>query len=444
MPGEIVAADVAWMLVASALVMLMVPGLSLFYGGMVQGKNVLSTLMHSFGALAVVTVVWALWGYSLAFGESVKGFVGSTTHLGMAGVGQEAKGTLPHLLFFLFQGTFAAITPALISGAYAERLKFSAFLLFTVLWSTLVYAPVAHWVWAADGWLLKLGALDFAGGAVVHLTSGVSAFVVAKYLGPRRGYPHVRHAPHNLTFTLLGAGLLWFGWFGFNAGSALAANGLAALAATNTHLAAAAGAVAWGVVDLLRVKKVTALGAASGLVAGLVGITPAAGFVAPLGALAIGAAAGAVCYGGVLLKERLGYDDSLDVVGVHGVGGLLGALLTGVLATTSVNPAGANGLLHGGGLALLGKQALGVVAVAAFTALLTLAILKVVHALLGLRVDAEAEYEGLDAHLHGERAYSTGTSGSALASHGTHREAPPAAAASGKEKLPVGAMPVAD
>ncbi len=432
----------AWVLVASALVMLMVPGLALFYGGMVQGKNVLSTLMHSFGALAVVTVVWALWGYSLAFGESVKGLVGSTTHVGMADVGQEAKGTLPHLLFFLFQGTFAAITPALISGAYAERLKFSAFLLFTVLWSTLVYAPVAHWVWAADGWLLKLGALDFAGGAVVHLTSGVSALVVAKYIGRRRGHPQVRHAPHNLTFTLLGAGLLWFGWFGFNAGSALAANGLAALAATNTHLAAAAGAVAWGVVDLIRVKKVTALGAASGLVAGLVGITPAAGFVAPLGALAIGAAAGAVCYGGVLLKERLGYDDALDVVGVHGVGGLLGAVLTGVFATTAVNPAGANGLLHGGGLALLGKQVLGVVAVAAFTALLTLAILKAVQALIGLRVDAEAEYEGLDTHLHGERAYSSGTSGSALASHGPHREHAPAVTAS--EKLPVGAMPVAE
>jgi Amt family ammonium transporter len=442
MPGEIVGADVAWVLVASALVMLMVPGLALFYGGMVQGKNVLSTLMHSFGALAVVTVVWALWGYSLAFGESVKGLVGGATHVGMAGVGQEAKGTLPHLLFFLFQGTFAAITPALISGAYAERLKFSAFLLFSVLWSTLVYAPVAHWVWSADGWLLKLGALDFAGGAVVHLTSGVSALVVAKYIGHRRGYPQVRHAPHNLTFTLLGAGLLWFGWFGFNAGSALAANGLAALAATNTHLAAAAGAVAWGVVDLVRVKKVTALGAASGLVAGLVGITPAAGFVAPLGALAIGAAAGAVCYGGVLLKERLGYDDSLDVVGVHGVGGTLGALLTGVLATTAVNPAGANGLLYGGGLALLGKQALGVVAVAAFTSLLTLAILKLVHAVIGLRVDAETEYEGLDAHLHGERAYSSGSSGSSLASHGTHREPTPVAAPS--EKVPLGVMPATE
>ncbi|QRN93177.1 ammonium transporter [Archangium violaceum] len=439
MSGGIVGADVAWVLVASALVMLMVPGLALFYGGMVQGKNVLSTLMHSFGALAVVTVVWALWGYSLAFGESQGGLIGGATHLFMKGVGQEAKGTLPHILFFLFQGTFAAITPALISGAYAERLKFSAFLLFTVLWATFVYAPVAHWVWAADGWLLKLGALDFAGGAVVHLTSGVSALVVALVVGRRKG---ARQPPHNLAFTLLGAGLLWFGWFGFNAGSALAANELAAVAATNTHLAAAAGAVAWGIVDLIRLKKVTALGAASGLVAGLVGITPAAGFVAPMGALAIGLLAGAVCYGGVLLKEHFRYDDALDVVGVHGVGGALGALLTGVFATVAVNPAGADGVLAAGNWALLGKQALSILAVAAFSALLTFVLLKVVQAVVGLRVDDEAEFEGLDPHVHGERAYHTGMSLGSGHGHGSSapREVP-SAQASASEKAPLSAEP---
>jgi Amt family ammonium transporter len=439
MPGGIVGADVAWVLVASALVMLMVPGLALFYGGMVQGKNVLSTLMHSFGALAVVTVVWALWGYSLAFGESHGGLIGGATHLFMKGVGTEAKGTLPHLLFFLFQGTFAAITPALISGAYAERLKFSAFLLFTVLWATFVYAPVAHWVWAPDGWLLKLGALDFAGGAVVHLTSGVSALVVALVVGRRRG---ARQPPHNLALTLLGAGLLWFGWFGFNAGSALGANELAALAATNTHLAAAAGAVAWGLVDLVRLKKVTALGAASGLVAGLVGITPAAGFVSPGSALAIGLLAGGACYGGVLLKERLGYDDALDVVGVHGVGGALGALLTGVFATVAVNPAGADGLLAGGNWTLVGKQALSLLAVATFSALLTFVLLKVVQAVVGLRVDAEAEYEGLDPHVHGERAYHTGGISLGMGGHGpTPREAPATEASAPKKKAPLGPKP---
>ncbi|WP_395807329.1 ammonium transporter [Archangium minus] len=435
MSAGIVGADVAWVLVSCALVMLMVPGLALFYGGMVQGKNVLSTLMHSFGALAVVTVVWALWGYSLAFGETQGGLIGGTTHLFMKGVGLEARGTLPHTLFFLFQGTFAAITPALISGAYAERLKFSAFLLFTVLWATFVYAPVAHWVWASDGWLLKLGALDFAGGAVVHLTSGVSALVVALVVGRRKGS---RQPPHNLTFTLLGAGLLWFGWFGFNAGSALAANELAALAATNTHLAAASGAVAWGIVDLVRLKKVTALGAASGLVAGLVGITPAAGFVSPMGALAIGLLAGTVCYGGVLLKEHLHYDDALDVVGVHGVGGALGALLTGVFATVAVNPAGADGLLAGGNWALVGKQALSVLAVAAFSALLTFVLLKVVQAVVGLRVEDEAEFEGLDLHVHGERAYHSGI---AMGSPSlTPREAPPAEA-SAPAQAPLNAEP---
>jgi Amt family ammonium transporter len=325
----------------------------------------------------------------------------------MSGVGQEAKGTIPHLAFFLFQGTFAAITPALISGAYAERIKFSSFLLFTVLWSTFVYAPVAHWVWGADGWLLKLGALDFAGGAVVHLTSGISALIVALVLGKRQGYPSVRHAPHNIPMTLLGAGLLWFGWFGFNAGSALAANGLAAAAAVNTHLAAAAGALGWCMVEMLRQRKATGIGAASGLVAGLVVITPAAGFVEPMSALLMGAVGGVACYGGVLLKNKLGYDDALDVVGVHGVGGALGAVLTGVFATVAVNSAGANGLVAGGGVTLLGKQLLSILAVGAFSAVATFGILKLVGMTVGLRVEKDEELEGLDATLHGESAYST-------------------------------------
>ena len=408
-------ADTAFVLVAAALVMLMVPGLALFYGGMVQGKNVLSTVMHSFAALAVATLVWALWGYSLAFGESVGGLVGGLEHVGMRGIGLEPRGTIPHLLFFFFQATFAGITPALISGAFAERMRFSAFLLFTVLWVTLVYAPVAHWVWSEDGWLLKLGALDFAGGAVVHLTSGISALVMAVVLGKRRSWPKVRHPPHNLTLTLLGAGLLWFGWFGFNGGSALGAGGLAVLAATNTHLAAASGAIAWGAVEWMRVKKVTALGVASGLVAGLVGVTPAAGFVPPLAAVAIGLSCGALCYGGVLLKERLAYDDALDAFGVHGLGGAAGALLTGVFASVAVNAAGADGLAFGGGLSLLGKQALSLVAVGAWSALLTWGLAIAVRRVVGLRVDAEEEFDGLDMHLHGERAYSFGLGSGTMA-----------------------------
>jgi Amt family ammonium transporter len=411
---QINAGDTAWLLVSTGLVMLMTPGLALFYGGMVQSKNVLSTFMHSFFALALVTLQWALLGYSLAFGASHGGVVGGLDFIGLRGVGAEAHGSVPHLLYMAYQGMFAVITPALVSGAFAERMKFSAYCLFTVLWTTLVYDPVAHWVWAPGGWLARLGALDFAGGTVVHWTSGLSALVVAVVLGKRLGYPSARHHPHNLTMTVLGAGILWFGWFGFNAGSALAADGVAALALVNTHLAAAAGAAAWGLVEGWRFGKVTMLGVASGLVAGLVGITPAAGFVGPMGALAIGAFTGVVCYGGVLMKGKLGYDDSLDAFGVHGLGGAFGAILTGVLALRAVNPAGDDGLVASGSFALLGKQLVGLVAAGAYAAAVTYLLLKVLEKAVGLRVTRDQEREGLDTALHGEIGYTLGNSASAL------------------------------
>ncbi|MBI4510989.1 MAG: ammonium transporter [Deltaproteobacteria bacterium] len=402
--------DTAWLLVSTALVMLMTPGLALFYGGMVQGKNVLSTFMHSFFALGIITIQWVVIGYSLAFGTTNFGLIGGLDFAFLKGVGMEPKGTVPHILFMMYQGMFAIITPALIAGAFAERMKFSAYCLFTLLWATLVYDPIAHWVWGPDGWLLKMGALDFAGGTVVHLSSGISALVAALMIGKRLGYPHARHQPHNLTMTVLGAGILWFGWFGFNAGSALSSGGLSALALANTHVAAAAGAVAWGLVELLRIGKVTMLGIASGLVAGLVGITPAAGFVSPMAAVAIGVAAGVVCYGGVLLKGKFGYDDALDAFGVHGVGGAAGALLTGVFASKAFNAAGADGVLHGNpGLFL--TQLIGVGAAAAYAAIVSFVILKVIDVTVGLRVDSDEEREGLDAVLHGESGYTLGLTG---------------------------------
>ena len=400
--------DTAWLLVSTALVMLMTPGLALFYGGMVQRKNVLSTLMHSFFALGLVSLQWALFGYSLAFAPTHGGLIGGLDFALLRDVGlgpRDASSTVPHILFMMYQGMFAVITPALISGAFAERMKFSAYALFTLLWATLVYDPLAHWVWGGDGWLAKKGALDFAGGTVVHLSSGASALVVAVVLGKRNGYPTVRHPPHDLTMTLVGAALLWFGWFGFNAGSALASNGLAALALTNTHLAAAAGAVSWALVELVRIRKATALGVASGLVAGLVGITPAAGFVSPMAAIAIGLLSGVVCFGGVLIKGKFGFDDALDAFGVHGVGGALGALLTGVFAQKAFNAAGNDGLLAGNP-GLMGVQLVGVGAAAAYAVLVSFLLLKVVDKLVGLRVDLDAERDGLDPALHGESAYS--------------------------------------
>lgn len=405
--NEINGSDTAWILVSTALVLMMTPGLALFYGGMVRAKNVLSTFMHSFFAMGIVTVTWVTVGYSLAFGETKGGLVGGAQHLFLAGVGLEPREgtTVPHLLFMAFQMMFAIITPALISGAYAERLKFSTYAVFTALWSVVIYAPLCHWVWGPGGWLLKRGALDFAGGTVVHLSSGVSALVFAIVLGKRTGYPKRKAPPHNLTMTLLGAGLLWVGWFGFNAGSSLGANGLAALALVNTHVAAGVGAMAWAGAEWLRHGKPSSLGVASGLVAGLVAITPAAGFVGPMSAMLIGLLAGVACYGGVLLKNKAGYDDSLDVFGVHGVGGMLGAVLTGVFASKVWNPAGQDGLLKGGTNVFV-EQLIGVGAAAAFAGVGTFALLKVLDKVMGLRAQRDEELEGLDTTLHGEEAYS--------------------------------------
>ena len=401
--------DTAWLLISTGLVMLMTPGLAMFYGGMVQGKNVLSTFMHSFFALGLVSVQFAVIGYSLAFGPTQHGIIGGFDYVGLDGITETSMhGSVPTLAFVAYQCMFAVITPALISGAFAERMKFSAFALFTLAWTTLVYDPIAHWTWGPGGWLAKLGAIDYAGGTVVHLSSGISALVVALVLGKRRGYPSVRHPPHDLTMTVIGAGILWFGWFGFNAGGA-GANGTAALALLNTHLAAAAGALTWSIVEGGRIRKVTMLGVASGLVAGLVAITPAAGYVSPLVAIVIGIAAGGICYGAVLLKSRLGYDDALDAFGVHGVGGATGALLTGLFARAALN----NG--DGGGLSLVGKQAISIGAAGAWAAVVTFVLLKFLDLTIGLRVDQETEHDGLDGALHGESAY--GSPGSTA--HGT-------------------------
>ena len=396
--------DTAWLLVSTALVLFMTPGLALFYGGMVRRKNVLATLMHSFAALPLVTLQWVLVGYSLSFGPSRGGLIGGLDFVGLQGLASEAHGTVPHLAFCAFQMMFAVITPALIAGAFAERMKFSAYAVFVLLWSTIVYDPIAHWVWNDNGWLAKMGALDFAGGTVVHLGAGISALVCAVVLGKRTGYPHERHVPHNLTMTLLGSGVLWFGWFGFNAGSALGSNGLASLALVDTHVAAAAGAAAWVLVEWAQRGKPTALGIASGLVAGLVGITPAAGYVAPWAAIVIGAAAGVVCYFAVVSKERLGYDDTLDAFGVHGVGGALGAILTGVFASKALNDAGRDGVIHGNAGQLV-PQLVGVAAVGAYAAVMTLIILKIIDKLIGLRVPVADEREGLDSTEHGEQGY---------------------------------------
>lgn len=408
------AADTTWVLVSTALVLLMTPGLALFYGGMVSTRNVLSTLMHSFFAMGLITIVWILFGYSLAFGPG-NAWVGDLSMLGLKGVGPEPNGVLnlvdgklepfitniPHLAFMGFQMMFAVITPALISGAFAERLKFKAYAIFIVLWSALVYSPVAHWVWHPHGWIFQDGGLDFAGGLVVHAISGVSALVFALVIGKRK-----RPAPpHNLPMVLTGAGLLWFGWFGFNAGSALGANGLAATALVNTHIAAAAAMLSWLFVESLKHKKATALGAASGLVAGLVIITPCAGFVSPMSSMWIGLIGGAVCFGGVMLKSKLGYDDALDAFGVHGVGGITGGLLLGVFADKAWNEAGQNGLLLGES-ALFVANLKGTVVGCAYAALATFVIIKLIDLTVGLRVREEVEEEGLDQHLHGERAYS--------------------------------------
>jgi Amt family ammonium transporter len=403
--------DTAWLLTSAALVLMMTaPGLALFYGGMVRQKNALATLMQSFIIMAVISVQWVLWGYSLAFGPDVGGIVGNLDYVGLSGVGQEPfatySKTVPHQAFMLFQMMFAIITPALITGAFAERMKFSAFLLFTVLWATFVYDPLAHWVWADGGWLRGLGALDFAGGTVVHISSGVSALVCAIMLGRRRGFGHQPMPPHNLPLTVIGAALLWVGWFGFNAGSALEANGLAVSAFLATNTGAAAAALGWMFTEWVTRGKPTVLGAASGAVAGLVAITPAAGFVGPVASIVIGAVAGFLCYSACNLKSRLGYDDSLDVVGVHGVGGTWGALATGIFASKAVNSAG-SGLLDGNP-GQVWTQIVAVLATMALAVVLTTVILKIVDAAVGLRVTDEEEVAGLDLSQHSETAYTFG------------------------------------
>ena len=407
-------ADTAWVLVSSALVLMMiVPGIALFYGGMVRQKNVLATLLQSFAVLCVVSLQWVLFGYSLAFGPDQGGVLGGLDWSGLRGIGPAPypayAATIPHQAFMLFQMMFAAFTPALITGAFAERKRFSSFLLFTILWTTLVYDPLAHWVWSENGFLHKLGALDFAGGTVVHLSSGASALVCAIVLGKRRGYPSQPMPPHNLPLTLVGAGLLWFGWFGFNAGSALEASGVAVNAFLTTNTAAAAAALAWMAAEWNLRGKPTALGTASGAVAGLVAITPACGYVGPIAAMAIGAVGGLLCFAGCHLKARLGYDDSLDVVGIHGVGGIWGALATGLFAWKAINAGGGNGLFHGNAHQL-GVQLVAVLATIALAVPATFLILKVVDATLGLRVDTEDELTGLDLTQHSENAYVLGGS----------------------------------
>ncbi|MDC0766197.1 ammonium transporter [Streptomyces sp. HD] len=405
--------DTAWLLAATALVLLMTPGLALFYGGMVRTKSVLNMLMMSFVSIALVTVVWLACGYSLAFGDDIAGgLIGGLDHAGMAGIGPDSvQGTVPTLLFATFQLTFAIITAALVSGAVADRAKFGAWIVFVPVWALLVYVPVAHWTWGPGGWILDhLGALDFAGGLPVEITSGASGLALCLVLGPRLGFKKDAMRPHNLPMVVLGAGLLWFGWFGFNAGSALGANGLAAAVFLNTLAAGCTGLLGWLFVEQKRDGHPTTLGAASGAVAGLVAITPSCGSVSLLGALVIGLAAGVVCSYAVSWKFRFNYDDSLDVVGVHLVGGVIGTLLIGVFATATMT-GGAEGLLHGGGFAQLGKQLVAIVAVAAYAFLVTFGIGKVIDRVMGFRASEDQEHTGLDLTVHAESAYDHGVLG---------------------------------
>jgi ammonium transporter, Amt family len=401
-------ADTVWILISSALVMLMTPGVALFYGGMVRRKNLLSTMMMSFACLGLVGLLWVLYGYSLTFGGDHGGIIGGFDFLGLMNVGQDPSPTyattVPHLAFMVFQAMFAIITVALFTGAIVERVRFSALLIFSVLWLTLVYAPVAHWVWGSGGWLARLGVLDFAGGAVVHINAGVSALALVLLLGKRRGFPQEAMEPNNIPLVVLGAGLLWFGWFGFNAGSALTSGGLAASAFVATNTAAAAAAFTWMMLNW-RQRRPTILGLVTGAVAGLATVTPAAGYIPPLAAIPVGAIAAVACFYAMLfLKTRLGFDDSLDVFSVHGVGGILGMLFVGVFASLAVNPAGAAGLVSGNGMQLA-RQALGVAAVGAYAFIVTWVLGKLVDVTIGLRVNQTEETLGLDLSQHGERAY---------------------------------------
>jgi Amt family ammonium transporter len=407
-PAKIDTGDTAWVLTSAALVLMMtIPGLAFFYGGLVRVKNVLATLMQSFFMVAIITLQWVLIGYSLGFAPG-NGLIGSLDWIGLQGVGLEPNAsyaaTIPHQAFMIFQMMFAVITPALMTGAFAERMKFSAFVLFSLLWATLIYDPLAHWVWGTGGWLRELGALDFAGGTVVHISSGVSALVAILIIGKRSGFGKTSTAPHNLPFAVLGAALLWVGWFGFNAGSALGGNGLATSAFVVTHVAAASATLGWVLAEWVISGKPTILGAASGAVAGLVAITPGSGFVSPLSAIIIGLAGGVICFTAVMMKSRLGYDDSLDVVGVHGVGGIFGALATGIFASKAINSAGADGLIYGN-VALMKAQLIAVGATVAFAVVGTVVILYVLKAVIGLRVNEDEERLGLDLSQHSESAY---------------------------------------
>jgi Amt family ammonium transporter len=400
--------DTAWLLASASLVMLMTPALGFFYGGLVRKKNVLATIMHSFFILCLISVQWVLWGYTLAFGPDIGGIIGGFDWLALRGVGMEPNpdyaATVPHQAFMVFQMMFAVITPALITGAFAERKRFKAFVVFTLLWATLVYDPVAHWVWGVGGWLRMLGALDFAGGTVVHITSGVSALVAALVLGRRRGLGSEALEPHDATMTVLGASLLWFGWFGFNAGSALTSGGLAASAFVVTNTAAAMAALTWMTVSWLHKGAPSVLGASAGAVAGLVAITPASGYVDVSAAIVIGLGAGTICYLAIQLTKRLRVDDALDVFGVHGVGGAWGAVATGLFASSAVNSAAANGLVNGNP-AQLGIQLVAVSVVVAYAGVMTFVILKVINLFVALRVPEQDEVLGLDASQHREAAY---------------------------------------
>ncbi len=416
--------NTAWVLASCALVLFMTPGLAFFYAGMVRSKNVLGMLMQNFFSMGLVSVLWALVGFSLAFGDGGK-FIGDFSHVGLKGLGAvdaiipgfigddgTSALTIPAILFVTFQLMFAIITPALITGATADRMKFKGWVLFLGGWLLLVYSPVAHWVFSPTGWLFDLGALDFAGGTVVHINAGIAALVVILVLGKRKGWPGEAMPPHSLPLTLLGTGILWFGWFGFNAGSALAADGIAAQAFLNTNNAAAAAMLGWLIVEKLKGGHATTLGAASGAVAGLVAITPCAGFVGGVAPLVIGFVAGVVCFLAIQLKFKFGYDDALDVVAVHLVGGIIGSLLLGFFADVSINPAGADGAFFGGGMELLGKQAAAVGATLAWSGTISFILAKVIQATVGLRTSDEEETQGLDLSQHAESAYSLGEFGS--------------------------------
>ncbi|WP_018638616.1 ammonium transporter [Parafrankia elaeagni] len=414
---ELSSGDTAWVLISAAIVLFMTPGLAFFYGGMVRAKNVLGMLMQNFFCMGMISLVWSVIGFSLAFGEG-NGFWGGFDFFALQDL-SAGDGAIPYVAFVAFQMMFAIITPALITGSSADRMKFSAFAAFVTLWSIFVYSPIAHWVWAGSGWLFERGALDFAGGTVVHANAGIAAIVLAVFLGKRRGWPGGDFRPHNVPFVLLGTGILWVGWFGFNAGSALGANKVAAYALINTQIAAGVAILGWIAIEVLRDGKATTLGAASGAVAGLVAITPACGFVSPMGSIAIGLIAGAVCALATSIKGRVGIDDSLDVGAVHLVGGVLGALLTGFFATLDTNEAGKDGVFYGGPWSVVGEQALAIGATLGYSAVVTALIALAIKYTIGLRISEEEEEQGLDEALHGETAYRLTSIGGSSSGHKT-------------------------